>query len=927
MTFRHSSLALFIAAGLSFHARLSAQFTDDFVANPLETGEWEIYDPLLVHTPDPDPGNPNQRRVFEHDDGVLRVTVPVGINLDHWIGVDHGIQFRRSDMPGDFLIETRVKFVGSIDPLVPDAPIFPPFNESYRADLMVYFGPTDVFYWGFHRGTQIALQRSGTGLICQVDPFLQEVSLQIRKVGTRYSFNWRETDADPWQTVCRQDAVETPLYVGLLFKSWAPVINSDEVFEYEYFNASEVPDEAPSVDAPCPLADPEPAWLGMPFIRSLTVSGSPVPDVEVTNGPPDLTFDAARGIIAGWTPDAIGPVPIALKLTNSAGTDLLSFTARVSAASSRRDDEFDEDPRTNPLWEFYEPQTGIQHSTVDFDGSNWWRMQVPMTGDLGSDFDTWTTVDRAPQLRRAVEIDSDFLIETRVRIAPEGAPSPAANFLSGLLLVFGTSQDIIHWNIGQQRTINGQPMNLLLERSGVNNIAHANVPDLLSGAPVRLRIEKKCTQYHFFFRTDETETWTHAATYETQDPVQYAGIVMKTWGGGVAFTTDFDYLDFVQPGPHATFTLTPTEGPEPLKVDVDGGGSSSPGGAIAALDWDFGDGTNAQGQVQSHTYAARGRYNVRLTVTDAGGDKGEAGRPVEVKFRSGDISPWTTTDIGTSPPTTATLARKDGADCLKLLAGGKDIGTAADNFSFTHQTLSGNAKVVARLQAADWPSSGKIGVMLREDLTPGSRHALLVGTSVPAGVRLSLLRREAPNAQTKAPINAQQTGTIPDVWMSLERQGAEFIGSWSSDGTNWTEVGRVSTLVLPDAVYGGIAIAARDTNATGRVIEADLCNIQLKGNAREKTFRRGDADSNASVELTDPVLLLNYLFLAGTAPTCFDAADADDNGLLDLTDAVYNLNYQFLGGSDPPSPGPVLCGPDATADQDGVDLGCAEGCP
>jgi len=81
-------------------------------------------------------------------------------------------------------------------------------------------------------------------------------------------------------------------------------------------------------------------------------------------------------------------------------------------------------------------------------------------------------------------------------------------------------------------------------------------------------------------------------------------------------------------------------------------------------------------------------------------------------------------------------------------------------------------------------------------------------------------------------------------------------------------------------------------------------------------------DNNKVVEITDPVQLLNFLFLGGGNPACMDAADFDDSGILDITDAVNNLNYQFLGGTAPTAPGPFNCGPDPTTD----DLDCKAEC-
>jgi len=89
-------------------------------------------------------------------------------------------------------------------------------------------------------------------------------------------------------------------------------------------------------------------------------------------------------------------------------------------------------------------------------------------------------------------------------------------------------------------------------------------------------------------------------------------------------------------------------------------------------------------------------------------------------------------------------------------------------------------------------------------------------------------------------------------------------------------------------------------------------------------FRRGDVNASNEVDITDAVALLNFLFLAGARPSCFDAADADDSGLLDLTDAVGILGFLFLGNPPPRAPGPKDCGIDATPD---VLTGCLqEGC-
>lgn len=77
-------------------------------------------------------------------------------------------------------------------------------------------------------------------------------------------------------------------------------------------------------------------------------------------------------------------------------------------------------------------------------------------------------------------------------------------------------------------------------------------------------------------------------------------------------------------------------------------------------------------------------------------------------------------------------------------------------------------------------------------------------------------------------------------------------------------------------------------------------------------FRRGDTDGNGSVELTDAILVLGYLFQGTGAPGCLETADSDDNGKVDISDAIRLLGWLFLGGEPLPAPGTQECGRDPT---------------
>lgn len=112
----------------------------------------------------------------------------------------------------------------------------------------------------------------------------------------------------------------------------------------------------------------------------------------------------------------------------------------------------------------------------------------------------------------------------------------------------------------------------------------------------------------------------------------------------------------------------------------------------------------------------------------------------------------------------------------------------------------------------------------------------------------------------------------------------------------------------------------KDTNGCGTT--AGMPRIQRScpiGVPPSQAFRRGDADADRRVNLTDAVFTLNFLFRGGAQPDCQDALDANDDGLINLTDPIVILNHLFLGGLPLASPFSAV-GSDPTPDN----LGCED---
>lgn len=80
--------------------------------------------------------------------------------------------------------------------------------------------------------------------------------------------------------------------------------------------------------------------------------------------------------------------------------------------------------------------------------------------------------------------------------------------------------------------------------------------------------------------------------------------------------------------------------------------------------------------------------------------------------------------------------------------------------------------------------------------------------------------------------------------------------------------------------------------------QIDLIARWIDEGAREfpGELLRGDFDYGDTVDFSDAVLILRYLFEGGAPPYCFPVADANEDQRINVADALYLLNYLFVGG-------------------------------
>jgi chitodextrinase len=99
--------------------------------------------------------------------------------------------------------------------------------------------------------------------------------------------------------------------------------------------------------------------------------------------------------------------------------------------------------------------------------------------------------------------------------------------------------------------------------------------------------------------------------------------------------------------PVALMEASPLRGEAPLRVEFDGSRSYDPNGLLVRYEWDFGDGTRAQGPRVSHVYERNGIYVATLLVSDSFGASDQdrvrivvGNPPPQAIFTATPISGW-----------------------------------------------------------------------------------------------------------------------------------------------------------------------------------------------------------------------------------------------------------------------------------------------
>lgn len=178
------------------------------------------------------------------------------------------------------------------------------------------------------------------------------------------------------------------------------------------------------------------------------------------------------------------------------------------------------------------------------------------------------------------------------------------------------------------------------------------------------------------------------------------------------------------------------------------------------------------------------------------------------------IQGWTSQDIGDATGGSAVLLSSNGlyTGQVQVTGAGSDIWGTADGFQFYYQKLTGNGTLIGRL--TNMPSGGtvnswaKAGIMMRNDLTPGSMNAYvsLDGTH---GQRFSV--RTTENGLSTRTGNSI---TATPYWFKLTRVGNTFTAYSSPDRATWTQIASPVNIPMNNTIYVGAGVTSCNTSST-----------------------------------------------------------------------------------------------------------------
>lgn len=221
-------------------------------------------------------------------------------------------------------------------------------------------------------------------------------------------------------------------------------------------------------------------------------------------------------------------------------------------------------------------------------------------------------------------------------------------------------------------------------------------------------------------------------------------------------------------------------------------------------------------------------FSIMAQVSDAAGNIGSCTAQVTVDKGGTLPAGWQGTNIGTAPqgntysfdPCTQQFDFSSSAN--------HQIFGAADNLAFLNQEFCGNGAVEVRL--TDLTGQGYIGLMLREDASPGSRY---VGAFSNFSTVIRVENRLTPNTPKQARLLVRPQA----VWLKMERQGS-LIRLFTRTENGSYQLSLQLIVNFPECISAGIALFSTQPGTT---VSGDFDAFSITGSGANLIAPDGSA--------------------------------------------------------------------------------------
>ena len=287
-----------------------------------------------------------------------------------------------------------------------------------------------------------------------------------------------------------------------------------------------------------------------------------------------------------------------------------------------------------------------------------------------------------------------------------------------------------------------------------------------------------------------------------------------------------------------SLTYSKTSGPAWLAVASNGALTGTPGSSDVGANVFTVQVSDGNGGISTAT------LNITVNAASSG-----------LVLTGGDVGAVGVTGSATGPNTNGVYT---------VAGSGADIWGSSDSFQYYRQQMTGDMEITAQvLTQQNTHTWAKAGVMIREDLTAGSRNAMMIMT--PTRGSVYQYRDSAGGTSSSVPAN---DGARTPYWVRLTRVGNQLAGYRSVDGVTWTQVGTRS-ISMSSTVYVGLAVTSHDNSVLS---QATFSNVVI---------RSLSSGNNAPVFTTNPMSRANATeAVAYTGQTLSGSAtDADGDSL------------------------------------------------